>query len=465
MSHRSVLLGLTTALSVALGGAAFAQAIPAIKTKNVIGTGLNLPLFVTHAPGDKCRLFVVEKRGVIKVIDISGATPTVIGNFLDIDSLVGASTTVNGERGLLGLAFHPDYWNNGYFFVYYNNNSNPGATIVARYQVSSDPNVANPSSALTLMSIAQPFDNHNGGWMGFGPDGYLYIATGDGGSGNDPNGNGQNINTRLGKMLRIEPNVTGNSPAFTSPPSNPYVGVAGDDAIVHIGLRNPWRNSFDRETGEFYIGDVGQGAREEINVAPLNAIGLNFGWRCMEGFACTGLSGCTCNGATLTLPIRDYPHSGATTGGLCVIGGYVYRGPAIPSLDGVYFHSDISFNNTWAMRYTQGGGVTNLTNINSQISPSLQGTTVNSIASYGEDARGEIYIVKHSGATTGGVFKIVPPTGEVVWNAGDLNHDGVIDGIDIAIVLGGWGGIGGDTNCDYTTDGNDLAVVLGNWTP
>lgn len=464
MLHRSAILGLTALTALLIGGTAFGQAPPALKTKNVIGTGLNFPVGVTHAPGDNCRLFVIEKRGVIKVIDISGATPTVIGTFLDIDSKVLGSTDLNGERGLLGLAFHPDYWNNGYFFVNYTNNS--GNTVIERYKVSSNPNVAQTTGSLVLMTVTQPFSNHNGGWMQFGPDGYLYIGMGDGGSGNDPNGNGQNINTRLGKILRIEPNVAGDVPAFTSPATNPFAGATpGDDTIWHFGIRNPWRNSFDRETGDLWIGDVGQNAREEINFVAAGVGGLNFGWRCMEGFACTGLTGCTCNAVALTKPIRDYTHASGTGGGFCVIGGFVYRGPAIPALNGFYFHTDYTNNNTWVMRYTPANGITNLTNINSQITPSLSGTTVNTISSYGEDALGELYIVKQGSTTTGGVFKVVPASGEVVWTTGDLNRDGIVDGVDIAIVLGNWGTIGGDINCDFTSDGSDLALVLGNWTP
>jgi len=463
MLHRLVTLGLTAVTALAATSTAFGQAAPALRTRNIIGTGLNYPIGATHAPSDKCRMFVIEKRGLIKVIDIKSPVPSVIGTFLDIDSLVLGSTTASGEQGLLGLAFHPDYWNNGYFFVYYTNTS--GNTVLARYQVSANPNVATASSALIVMTFTQPFSNHNGGWIEFGPDGYLYMGIGDGGSANDPNQNGQNINSRLGKILRIEPNVAGNSPTFFNPPTNPYVGVAGDDAIYHIGLRNPWRNGFDRQTGDLFIADVGQNAREEIHFIPAGVGGLNLGWRCMEGFACTGLSGCVCNAASITKPIRDYTHVGGVNGGFCITGGYMYRGPAIPALDGFYFHADYTNSNTWVMRYTQGGGILNLANINAQITPSLQGTTVNSLASYGEDARGEIYIVKQSSTTTGGLFKVVAASGEVIWNDGDLNHDGVVNGADIAMVLGNWGVIGGDTNCDHTTDGADIATVLGNWTP
>jgi len=464
---KRTLLGIATVAGIACSLSAFGGGPPpAIKTQNVI-TGIYYPTNVVHAPGDKCRLFYTEKRGRIMVVDVSSGTGVPIGTFLDIDSLVGGGTTQNTEQGLLGLAFHPDYWDNGYFFVNYTNTS--GNTVIARYQVSGDPNVATPSSALILMTVTQPAGNHNGGWIDFGPDGYLYIALGDGGNANDPPGNGQNINTKLGKMLRIAPNVAGSSPAYTNPSDNPFFGAtAGDDSIWSYGLRNPWRCSFDRLTGDLYIGDVGQDAREEISFQQAGtAGGLNYGWRCMEGFNCTGLSGCTCNGPTLTLPIRAYSHGAGTSNGGCVTGGFMYRGCAIPDLQGFYFHSDYQVNNTWVMRYTPGGGVTDLTNINGQITPSLQGTSVSTIVSYGEDPDGELYIIKHgTTTTTGGIFKIVPPTGAAPCGLpGDFNLDGVVDGDDLGTLLGEWGGIGADLNCDFVTDGNDLGTLLGNWTP
>ncbi|MBX3354278.1 MAG: PQQ-dependent sugar dehydrogenase [Phycisphaeraceae bacterium] len=464
MLHRPALIAVAVFATTTAFTTAMAQTPPAVATTNIVGTGLNRPVGLAHAPGDKCRLFVIEKQGLIKIIDISGGTPSVTGTFLNIDAKIINPTSNGDERGLLGLAFHPDYWTNGYFFVNYINNS--GNTVIERYQVSADPNVANAASGLIVMTISQPFSNHNGGWIDFGPDGKLYIATGDGGSGNDPNNAGQNLNTRLGKILRIEPNVAGSSPPFFVPSDNPLVSVPGDSTIWHWGLRNPWRNSFDRLTGDLWIADVGQGAREEINFAPEGVPGLNFGWRCMEGFLCTGLTGCTCNAPSLTKPIRDYPHTSGPSGGFSVTGGYVYRGPAMPGLQGYYFHSDYQVANTWRMLYDPvSGTISNLANINAQVNTSLQGTAVNTIASYGEDARGELYLVKQGSTTAGGVFKIIPQSGEVVWNPGDLNHDGVVDGADLAIVLGSWGSIGGDTNCDFTTDGSDIANVLGNWTP
>jgi len=463
-----LLTGIAAFATLAVIGAASGQAPPALRSQNIV-TNLNFPTFATHAPGDKCRLFVTEKRGAIKVVDITSPTPFVIGTFLDIDSLVLGSTSVGGEQGLLGLAFHPDYRNNGYFFVNYTNNS--GSTVVARYQVSANPNVANPSSALILLTVAQPFSNHNGGWIDFGPDGYLYIAMGDGGSGGDPSNNAQNLNTKLGKMLRINPNVAGSSPAYTIPPTNPFASGGGDATIWAYGLRNPWRNSFDSLTGDLYIGDVGQGAREEINFQPANSTGgENYGWRCREGNLCTGAAGCpACPNPAWTDPIRVYNYAAGTANGRCVIGGYMYRGCAIPGLQGFYIHGDYVNSNFWAMRYTQGGGVTDHTLLNSQLTPSLTGTAVNSLSSFAEDGRGEIYIVKHSSTTAGGLFRIVAASGvdACVNPVVDFNSDGQVDGNDLGELLGLWGPGGGygkaDFNCDGQVDGNDLGTLLGGW--
>ena len=465
MSIRTSLLGLAVVAAASFAATSAAQAPPALKTKQ-IATGFSYPTFVTAAPGDSCRLFVTEKKGVIKIIDLSSGTPTVLATpFLNIDSLVVGGSALSEEQGLLGLAFHPDYDTNGYFFVYYT--ANGGANTLARYQV--DPN--NPNVALTpglvLWAQADSFSNHNGGWLGFGPDGYLYVAMGDGGSGNDPSGNGQNLNTKLGKIHRIDPNVTGNSPPYFIPASNPFAGGATtDDTIWAYGMRNPWRCSFDRQTGDFWIGDVGQDAVEEVDFQVAGAPGgRNYGWRCMEGNNCTGLTGCTCNAPTITLPIKTHTHSAGTAGGFCVVGGYVYRGCAIPDLQGFYIYADYSLNNVWAMRYN-GGTISNFTVLNSQVNPALNGATVNTVVSFGEDANGELYMVKHGGSTTGTIFKIVPASGEVLCPiTGDLNGDGKVDGADLGLVIAGWGTPSGDLNCDRTTDGADLGILIANWTP
>jgi glucose/arabinose dehydrogenase len=402
-----------------------------------IAVGLSNPLFVTAPEGDFNRAFIVEQRsgsiGRIRLFNLTTNTlqPT---PYLSISPV-----STGSEQGLLGLAFHPDFLNNGYFWVNYTNSS--GTTVIARYQAAApyDTSTSAVAAGTTVLTVPQPFSNHNGGWIGFGPDGYLYIGMGDGGSGNDPNGNGQNINSLLGKMLRIDvdgaDNIPGNAdddgfPAdanrlYSNPADNPFAGagVAGADEIYFTGLRNPWRNSFDRLTGDFYIGDVGQNAWEEIDFVHADAPPTpvkNFGWRCMEGNACTGLSGCTCNAATLTRPIWVYSHA---SGGCSITGGVVYRGCAIPSLQGTYFFADYCTSQIWSFNYDRSGNpVGSVTNRTAQLAPG-GGVSVNSITSFGQDARGEVYICDQGGE----VFKIVP-TPMV-----DCNNNMQPDGCDIAI--------------------------------
>ena len=251
------------------------------------------------------------------------------------------------------------------------------------------------------------------------------------------------------------------------PAGNPFVGVTGDDEIWAYGLRNPWRCSFDRLTGDLWIADVGQNAVEEVNFQPAGAPGgRNYGWRCMEGTSCTGLSGCTCNGAALTMPIRTYGHN--TSGGYSITGGYVYRGCAIDGLQGTYFYADYVSNNSWSFRYN-GSTVTDFTTRNSQFTPSLDGFTLNQIASFGEDANGELYVVDQgSSASQGAIFKIVPPTGDRVCPppcaAADLDCNGTVDANDLAALLANWGGTGtGDIDDNGTVDSLDLAALLAAW--
>jgi len=385
---------------------------PKIGTDRVMSSATSLT-FATHAPGDVNRLFVLEKRGRIMILDLNtqvvNATP-----FLDIDSRV-----VNGgsEWGLLGLAFHPDYANNGLFYVDYSRNGDAAATI-AEYKVTANPDVADFASERVLMTIDDLQFNHNAGWLGFGPlDGYLYIAEGDGGNACDMGaghttgtGNAQDISTNMyGKLLRIDP--LGGVP-YGIPSTNPFVGIAGDDEIWAYGLRNPWRASFDDATGDLYIGDVGQDIREEIDYQPAASLGgENYGWRCREGTACATVgasgcpvvTGCVCPGPTpgLTGPIHEYSHS--HTSPICaVIGGYVYRGQALPEIDGHYFFADYCGNMVWGFRVFQGEkkGFREWTK---DFSPSIDGFAITAIQSFGEDGNGEVYIV-----TASGVFKIVP---------------------------------------------------------
>ncbi|MBK1895955.1 PQQ-dependent sugar dehydrogenase [Chryseobacterium paridis] len=313
-------------------------------------TGLTSPVEITNA--NDSRLFAVQQNGIIKIIQPTGTINA--ANFLNISSKV----LYGGERGLLGLAFHPQYTTNGYFFVYYNNITNGNIT-VARYTVSSsDPNVADPGSEKIILSIPKPFDNHNGGSIHFAPDGKLWIVTGDGGSGGDPNNNAQNKNSLLGKMLRIDINSTN---AYNIPPDNPFVGVDGADEIWAYGLRNAWKFSFDLTTGNAMIADVGQGQIEEINRNPISQAGINYGWRCYEGNTAYNTNGCA-SSSTMTFPIAVYNHSG---GKCSITGGYVYRGSLYPTLQGKYFFADycsdqigiLSSDNsiTWTTAYPGNG--------------------------------------------------------------------------------------------------------------
>ncbi|MDR6966710.1 glucose/arabinose dehydrogenase [Flavobacterium arsenatis] len=364
----------TTLLSLLLlfANALFAQTLGLTS----FATGFSDPVEIVNA-GDN-RLFVVEQGGTIKIVSATGTVTTT--PFLNISTLI----STGGERGLLGLAFHPDYANNGYFYVNYTNTS--GHTVIARYSVNtSNPNLAQTPGTI-LLTINQPFSNHNGGTIKFGPDGYLYIGMGDGGSGGDPNGYGQNINSLLGKMLRID--VDGTAP-YTSPATNPYVGVAGADEIWAIGLRNPWKFSFDSLNGDLWIADVGQQNVEEINKEPYTSAGLNYGWKCYEGSAPYATSGCAPIG-TMTFPYAEY--SSATGSPYCSItGGYVYRGNTYPAMQGKYFFADYCSNKIGKVE-TDG----TLT-----FSPTMPG---GSYTSFGVDINGEIYVAS---ADNGVVYKLV----------------------------------------------------------
>lgn len=349
MSPRPLII-VASSCSVALGGTVVAQNNATVQplTSELVADGLDRPLFATHAPGDYTRLFILEQWAAkIQILNLKTAQLN-DEPFLDIDPLVIGS---GNERGLLGLAFHPDYQQNGEFYLNYNNNA--GDTIIARYTRTADPDIADPASAQILLTIDQPFSNHNGGWMDFGPDdGFLYISTGDGGSADDPGNRAQDITDQLlGKMLRIDVDA---DPPYAIPPSNPFVGIQGDDEIWVYGLRNAWRCSFDRQTGDLFIADVGQDDWEEINLQPADSLGgENYGWRCMEGAHCTDLSGCTCFAPELTLPIYEYSHGGSPFR-CSITGGYVYRGCAIPSLHGHYFFADYCADQIWSFAYLDG---------------------------------------------------------------------------------------------------------------
>lgn len=347
-------------------------------TLQSFATGFDSPVEITNA-GDS-RLFVVQKGGLIRILNTNGTVNTT--PFLNLSTLISS----DGERGLLGLAFHPNYAANGYFFVNYTNTS--GNTVIARYSVNSgNPDIAN-TAGIILMTISQPYSNHNGGSIKFGADGYLYIGMGDGGSGGDPGNRAQNINENLGKMLRIDVNSTV-SPFYTSPATNPYFGVAGNDEIWAIGLRNPWKFSFNRLNGDLWIADVGQGAIEEINkiVNPLPNTGINFGWRCYEGNSTYNTSGCAPAG-TMTFPFAQYARSG---GACSVTGGYFYTGTTYPNFQNKYFFTDYCDDK---IRMVNSAGVITTT-------ASFSG---NNFVTFGEDMNGELYI---AGISSGTIYKIV----------------------------------------------------------
>lgn len=374
-----------------------ATAAQALGGQVLISSGLNVPLQVTAPIGDG-RLFVVEQGGVIRLMSGGSlqATP-----FLDL----GAKVATGGERGLLGLAFDPGYAVNGRFYVNYIDKTTLN-TVVERYQAATPGgNVADAASAQTILSFAQPgFSNHKGGWIGFRPGDAqnLYIASGDGGGGNDPDNNAQNPQSLLGKMLRID--VSGNGAGYAIAASNPFAGSATvREEIWALGLRNPFRNSFDRVTGDFWMADVGQGAREEINFeAAGTAGGLNYGWRLREGMIPTPGVGASAPG--LTDPIFDYAHQDAGGLGDSIIGGYVYRGPSVVDADGRYFFGDFVSNRVFS--FLLGAGNTPI-DLRDDTAAFLSGTGLGGLASFGEDGLGNLYAVGVNGV----VVQLVPEPG------------------------------------------------------
>jgi glucose/arabinose dehydrogenase len=383
-----------------------ARAAPTPLTTERVAVGLDDPVFVTFAPDDFERIFIVEQPGVIRILDLASEPPALLaGAFLDIRARV--RNTAN-EQGLLGLAFHPDFQSNGFFYVNYTGNDDD--TRVSRFEVpAATPDDADETSEVVLLEIGQPQTNHNGGWLAFGPnDGLLYVATGDGGGGGDDNaghtpgvGNGQDITANLlGKILRIDVDGTdGPGGAYGIPPDNPFVGVAGDDEIWAYGLRNPWRNAFDRLTGDLYIADVGQGSWEEIDFQPASSAGgENWGWRCREGAHNFNFGG-GCGSATLLDPIEEYAHD--TPPCSSITGGEVYRGCAVPDLHGTYFYADYCRDQIWSLE-VQGGAATNGQERTAELDPGA--LSIDDVSSFGLDAEGEIYIVDRGGE----VFKLVP---------------------------------------------------------
>ena len=371
------------------------EAVP-LKTVRV-AQGLARPLYVTAPLGDTDRIFIVEQRGSdgrgrIKILRQGAILPTPF--------LTTAVLSTGSEQGLLGLAFDRDYHITGRFYICYTNAS--GTTIVARHTVSTNPDVADPVGT-EILTIPQPAPNHNGGWLAFGPDNYLYIALGDGGGQFDPGDNAQNRNSLLGKILRID--VSGS--LYTIPPGNPFAGgIPGLDEIWATGLRNPWRNAFDRETGDLIIADVGQNVWEEVNFAPAGTAGANYGWRCFEADAPSTPSttnpcgSCTDPQCPMIPPTHAYQHG---SGRCSVTGGYIYRGFDIPDLRGTYFYADYCTGEIWSGTFA----VDTLTNVqNRTVELEPEGLSIGNITSFGEDARGELYICDLDGE----VYKIVPVT-------------------------------------------------------
>ena len=354
---------------------------PGVPSLFPVGT-FSSPVYVTAAPGDSARLFVVEQAGRIRVLhhDTTLARP-----FLDITNRVLSG----GERGLLSMAFHPQYAANGLLYVYYTNLT--GDIRVVRFTVSSDPDSADRATADTVLKIPHPGQaNHNGGQLQFGPDGMLWLGTGDGGGGGDPAGNGQNKHALLGKLLRL--NVDGAS-GYAIPADNPGASdTSFAPEVWAYGLRNPWRFSFDRQTGDLYIGDVGQDTYEEVDVAPTSfqrGPGVDYGWNIMEGAHCYQATNCNTTG--LVLPIVEYTHAFSAC---AITGGYVYRGSALPALVGNYFYADYCNGAITSIKYP-GSGPADWTSL---LTPG------SGISSFGEDARGELYIMQ----LTGPVFRIRP---------------------------------------------------------
>jgi glucose/arabinose dehydrogenase len=382
--HRRLAVGIgMVAILFTLGSASVAGAASVVLKP--IASGLSKPVLVTNAHDGSGRLFIVEKTGKIRILKNGALLPTPLINLT-------SQVSTGSEQGLLGLAFHPSFKTNGLFYVDFTRLN--GDTVIDQYRVSpTNGNVAVISSVRHIIAIAQPYANHNGGDIVFGPDGYLYIGMGDGGSTGDPGNRAQNVNSLLGKILRINVNGSVGTQQYRIPAGNPYVGKTGRDEIWSLGLRNPWRFSFDRLTGDLWIGDVGQSNYEEIDRSTVagsaRGRGVNFGWRQLEGRHCynpaTG-----CNRTGKLMPVVEYTHSE----GCSVTGGFVYRGTTIPSLVGRYVFGDYCSGRIWTV--AKGAA--------SPMTKSLLTDTNMLISSFGEDEHGELYVCDLSGT----VYRFMP---------------------------------------------------------
>lgn len=349
-------------------------ATPEIRLKTLV-KGLNRPLALLHAKDGSDRLFIVEQSGLVKIFKDGKVLKT---PFLDIRDRV----TSGGEKGLLGFAFHPDFSRNRRFFVNYTESKRGLKTVISEFTADKQLASVNPASERKILSIAQPFGNHNGGQIAFGPDGYLYIGTGDGGAGNDPKGNGQKLSTLLGKILRIDIDRKKAGKQYAVPSDNPFTTqrkIAPE--IWAYGFRNPWRFSFDAQSGALYVGDVGQNHREEIDLVER---GGNYGWRLMEGNICTPRVRTFCDKSKFRLPLFDYPRSVGTV----VIGGYVYRGRSMPNLQGAYIFGDFGNGRIWMFRLKEGKAQDYRLLLESD----------RPISAFAEDEKHELYVIDYSGS-------------------------------------------------------------------
>jgi len=401
----------------------------------VAASGFQFPVLATAPAGDAQRLFVLEQlAGQVRLVKDGVLQPT---PFLDLSGQIFAS----GENGLLSLVFHPDYASNGRLFVYYNEPG--GAAVLAEYAaVPPDADVVTGPGTV-LLSNPQPFPQHNGGSLHFGPlDGMLYLTTGDGGGAFDPLDLAQDVGSRLGKVLRID--VDAGAP-YAIPPDNPFAGVPGAaEEVWALGFRNPWRAGLDPLTGDLWIGDVGQGDREEVDFLPAGASGLNFGWDCLEGTLCVG-AGCGCGSPTYTPPVYEYDHNQ----GCSVLGGPVYRGAAVAGLAGRVFFGDYCTGRVWSLRY-ENGQVTGLVDHSSELIPP-GGGNLGLISSFGTDGLGELLVVSHS---LGEVYRIVSAEPQP-----DCDGDGLPDASEIAQ------GTAFDANANDVPDDCELLLMVGELHP
>ena len=376
--HKFLTLLLVSILSV---GVARAQSVPTLTFTPLLTTGLSQPLDIARPSADTSRLFIVQKGGTVRIYS-GGALRA--DTFLNISSII--SYSANNERGLLSMAFHPQYATNRFFYVFYTNTA--GDLTLARYQTqSTDPNRADASSGVVVKTIPHPtYSNHNGGKLIFGTDGFLYLTTGDGGGTGDPNNNAQNMSSLLGKMLRFAVNTSATPPYYSAPASNPFVSQAGTDSLIYqFGLRNAYRWSFDRLTNDMWIADVGQGLWEEVDFTTAAAsAGRDWGWRCREGAHVYSTS-TTCS-TSYTDPVFEYDHT-AANGGLSITGGYVYRGQQYPALYGRYICVDFVYANGWTVAPDGVGG----------FAGTKQAGIPTNISGFGEDHRGELYAVGLNG--------------------------------------------------------------------